>query len=280
MRVARCAFARRWYTNSGLADTDPLLLLHADKKVLQVEVIGARELFAGRFTRPNPYCRISVGTTSYKTDVAKRTTDPIWGSVYVFDFHSLDEEVVAEVWDEETFGKDDLLGTARTTVREVLKGQAEAEKMGKREVETFFQLAAPTTAEVAEAAGRAKLPQKAKDDRAIETAKAEEEWERAKERAQAEDAPPPSEIKKTDAAQAAVKSALEVPTKWVQSVMDSYVSLFCLNSHLLMLHFCDFSPIGSRGWKHSRIFQFRFPSERTRSNNNSNSNRLRRVVCI
>lgn len=115
-------------------------IMDPDKVMLQVEAIGARELFKGRFTNVDPYLKLRLGTTGYQTVTAKGTTDPVWGSTHIFDFASETDELVAEVWDAELVGSDALLGVARTSIQEIRKGQEEALALGRREVETFFHL--------------------------------------------------------------------------------------------------------------------------------------------
>ncbi len=64
-----------------------------------------------------------MGTTVYQTVTTPRSTDPVWGSKHVFDFSAESDELVAEVWDAETFGGDILLGVCRTSIGEIRKGQ-------------------------------------------------------------------------------------------------------------------------------------------------------------
>ena len=124
---------------SGKEGLDPFLLNNSEKELLHVEVVGARELYHGRFDLLNPFVRVCIGTTTYRTGTQKRTSDPIFGSVFVFDYASDRDIFMAEVWDDEFIG-DKLIGVAFTTVGEIRKGQIEAEKRGQKDFETFFQL--------------------------------------------------------------------------------------------------------------------------------------------
>ncbi len=159
MRLSR-VFARRFFFSSKGSqrhDLDPLLLLKDEKPLLQIEVIGARELFKKGLSL-DPYCKVKVGTTVYTTSVAKRTSDPVFGETFVFDFCD-DDKLELEVWDQETFSSDVLVGTAETTIEQIRKGQALAAEVpgthGKG-VETFFHLVAPEVAAVASSTAPAK----------------------------------------------------------------------------------------------------------------------------
>ena len=125
---------------------DPLLLLQSDKPMLELEVIGARELFNKKGRAIDAYCKVRLGTTEYKTGVAKRTSDPVWGETFVLDFDADTDQVVFEMWDQETFGADQLLGVAVTSMEEVKKGYMQTVAAGSRPsrgLETFFHLIPP-----------------------------------------------------------------------------------------------------------------------------------------
>jgi hypothetical protein len=95
--------ARRWLTKgspgSGRLDADPLLLFDSERPLLKLEIVGVRELFRKGRTI-DAYVKVQVGTTMEKTKVATRTSDPVFGDTFVFDFGSDEDKIVFEVWDQ------------------------------------------------------------------------------------------------------------------------------------------------------------------------------------
>ncbi len=80
-------------------DSDPLLLVDHEKPVLELVIVGARELFKkGRSI--DAYCTVRLGTTCYQTAVSKKSSDPVFGETFYFDFNSDDEKIVFEMWDQ------------------------------------------------------------------------------------------------------------------------------------------------------------------------------------
>ena len=114
-------------------------------------MIGARELFSKSLAPIDAYVVTKMGGhTMYKSKTVSRSSSPVYGEQYIFDIASgtaagstgldLSEVLRFEIYDQELFGSDVLLGTATTTIEQVFKGQESTSGKG---LETFFHLIPP-----------------------------------------------------------------------------------------------------------------------------------------
>jgi len=78
--------------------------------LLQVEVIGARDLFAMDFNgKSDPYCKLIHGRDTVSTAVKKRTLECTWKETFTFPYDGLDK-LTLEIYDYDFIGADDLMG--------------------------------------------------------------------------------------------------------------------------------------------------------------------------
>ena len=79
--------------------------------VLSVRVVEARDLMPMDITgKSDPYCVLTFGKQSSKTNFIKQDLNPVWNEIFAFDVETGKEMLDIQVYDKDDFGKDDYLG--------------------------------------------------------------------------------------------------------------------------------------------------------------------------
>ncbi|KEG10074.1 c2 domain protein [Trypanosoma grayi] len=90
---------------------------------LQVCICAARNLHDNQvISLPDPYCRLHMGSTKYKTKVIDNTLNPVWNET--FRFQVADEnsaQICVELWNKNIIS-DDVMGSYNISVANLTKG--------------------------------------------------------------------------------------------------------------------------------------------------------------
>jgi len=94
--------------------------------VFYIRVAEARNLTAKDVTGlSDPYCLVQVGAYSVTTQTVWKSLDPLWAEDFTFNMdHSLpNTSAVVTVFDRDEVGHDELIGTCRTPIRNLIHQQ-------------------------------------------------------------------------------------------------------------------------------------------------------------
>ena len=87
---------------------------------------GIRDMFGQN--DPDPYCKVSVGSTKFRTSVVKNSKEPEWEDWYEFPLEVLQGTLAeVKVYDEDTFSRDEFMGHVLVDVGDNIGGVATAD---------------------------------------------------------------------------------------------------------------------------------------------------------
>jgi Ca2+-dependent lipid-binding protein len=87
--------------------------------VLSVRVVEARDLMPMDITgKADPYCILTFGKQSSRTNFIKQELNPVWNEIFAFDVETGKEILDIQVYDKDDFGRDDFLGSVTVTLDE------------------------------------------------------------------------------------------------------------------------------------------------------------------
>jgi len=91
---------------------------------LLVEVISARDLLAKdrRTGSSDPFCEVSLGDETYKTEIVSRDLNPVWNEEFYFEVENESQELNVAIWDWNLIGSSEFLGMVAVPLKEVLDG--------------------------------------------------------------------------------------------------------------------------------------------------------------
>jgi hypothetical protein len=82
----------------------------------------------GKFGKADPYVVLNTGKEKFKTNTVKNNHNPVWNYTVKFDLHKESSfEILLAVYDED-IGKDDSLGNAKLSIKELIKKQRLVDK--------------------------------------------------------------------------------------------------------------------------------------------------------
>lgn len=96
---------------------------------LVVRIIEARNLPAMDLNgSSDPYVRLQLGRSRFRTKVVKKTLNPAWGEEFSFRVDDLSEDLIVSVLDEDRYFNDDFVGQLKVPISRVF--DAEAKSLG------------------------------------------------------------------------------------------------------------------------------------------------------
>lgn len=79
--------------------------------MLSVRVVEARDLMPMDIKgKADPYCMLTFGKQTSKTNFIKQDLNPVWNEIFAFDVETGKEILDIQVFDKDDFGRDDYLG--------------------------------------------------------------------------------------------------------------------------------------------------------------------------
>lgn len=58
----------------------------------------------------DPYVKLKIGKTKYKTKSKSKTLNPVWRQSFDFELHEQNDILQVSCWDKDTVGSDDMIG--------------------------------------------------------------------------------------------------------------------------------------------------------------------------
>eukprot|EP01088_Endostelium_zonatum_P004827 TRINITY_DN16182_c0_g1_i1.p1 TRINITY_DN16182_c0_g1~~TRINITY_DN16182_c0_g1_i1.p1 ORF type:complete len:121 (-),score=26.08 TRINITY_DN16182_c0_g1_i1:125-487(-) len=97
---------------------------------LRITVVGANNVKESDTNgSSDPYCTVTVGEKTFKTQVQKNILFPRWNETFNFEAVNVSDAMSFEVWDWDRIGGDDILGITTLAVSEVIPGSEEVKKL-------------------------------------------------------------------------------------------------------------------------------------------------------
>eukprot|EP00741_Cyanophora_paradoxa_P007110 tig00001093_g6881.t1 len=112
-------------TNIGFNAPQPFAAGGLRQGTIVIRMLEARGLKdADTFGKSDPYAIVKLGAKTKRTKTVKGNTNPVWNEEFQIDFkEGVDEtEMLVQIWDEDRWMTDDLLGQFRIPVQTLLTG--------------------------------------------------------------------------------------------------------------------------------------------------------------